>query len=374
MKPTHLFVCAGLALVLVPACRKPANQAPAQAPAATAAPAASTAPVAVETSVVDEREVAVVIRATGTFIPDESSEVTPQVAGTVTETRVQVGDVVKAGAIVVKLDDRDANIRLRQVQATLLQAEAEANRAKLEVQRNTELAKSGDVSRASFDRLTSQVAIADAAVAQAKAQLAAAEKAVEDTVIRAPFAGHVSARPVAVGEFVSTSSKLLTLVRIQPIKLNLQVPESDASRLRVGMPVEVGVPAYEKAVFKGAVGALNVAIDPNSRSMTVEARLPNGDGRLTPGMFGSAEIRLPAKERSLFVPATAVTKLANGDASIAYVIEQNQARVKVLQADEAIDGIRRVRSGLTAGQTVAVTALDKLFDGAPVAASHAQTR
>ncbi len=333
----------------------------------------------------DERQVPVVIRATGTFIPDESSDVTPQVAGTVIQTLVQVGDVVKAGAVIVKLDDRDARIRQSQVQASLQQAEAEAARARLEVQRNADLAKSGDVSRASFDRLTAQVAIAEASVAQAKAQLAAADKAVEDTVVRAPFSGHVSARPASVGEFVSTSVKLVTLVRIAPIKLNLQVPESDATRLRVGMPVEVTVPAHEKSVFKGKVGALNVAIDPNSRSMTVEARFPNADGKLTPGMFGSAEIRLPATEKSLFVPTAAITRLANGDASIAYVISDGQAHVKVVQADDDLNGLRRVRSGLTAGQVVAVTALDKLFDGAPAraagasaapasGASHAQTR
>jgi RND family efflux transporter MFP subunit len=372
MKLTHLLVCAAVVPVFAAGCGSSTPEGP--APVASAAPAPSAAPVAVETAPVEERQVPVVIRATGTFVPDESSDVTPQVAGTVTETLVHVGDVVKAGAVIVKLDDRDARIRLSQVQAALQQAEAEAARARLEVQRNAELAKSGDVSRASFDRLTAQVAIAEATVAQARAQIAAAEKAVGDTIVRAPFTGHVSARPVAVGEYVSTSVKLVTLVRIQPIKLNLQVPESDAARLRVGMPVEVTVPAHEKALFRGTVGALNVAIDPNSRSMTVEARLPNGDGRLTPGMFGSAEIRLPASEKSVFVPASAVTKLANGDASIAYVINEGQARVTVLQADETLDGQRRVRSGLAVGQTVATTALDKLFDGAPVTTSHAQAR
>lgn len=364
MRLTHLLVCVGSALVLLPACGTPAST-----PAPEAAPASATtpgAPVDVQTARAEERQVPLVVRATGTFIPDESSDVTPQVAGTIVQTMAQVGDVVKAGAVIVKLDDRDARIRLTQVQASLQQAEAEAARAKQELQRNADLAKSGDISRSSFDRLTSQVAIADAAVAQVKAQLAAAEKAVEDTVIRAPFSGHVSARPSSVGEFVTTSVKLLTLVRIQPIKLNLQVPESEATRLRLGMPVEVTVPAHEGAVFKGTVGALNVAIDPNSRAMTVEARFPNADAKLTPGMFGSAEIRLPVTETSLFVPASAITRLANGDASIAYVIADGQAHVKVVQADDDVDGLRRVRSGLSADQAVAVSALDKLFDGAPV--------
>ena len=378
MRLKHLFVCVGSALVLLPGCGTPAS-----APESTAAPstAPSTAsasagtPVDVETAQAEQRQVSLVVRATGTFIPDESSDVTPQVAGTIVQTMAQVGDVVKAGAVIVKLDDRDARIRLNQVQASLQQAEAESSRARQELQRNADLAKSGDISRSSFDRLTSQVAIADAAVAQVKAQMAAAEKAVDDTVIRAPFSGHVSARPSSVGEYVTTSVKLLTLVRIQPIKLNLQVPESDATRLRRGMSVEVAVPAHEGAVFKGTVGALNVAIDPNSRAMTVEARFPNADSKLTPGMFGSAEVRLPATESAVFVPSAAVARLANGDASVVYAIEGGQAHVKVVQVADELNGMRRVISGVAAGAEVATTALDKLFDGAPVkVTSHAQAR
>lgn len=377
MRLKHLFVCVGSALLLV-GCGTPAStpeSTPGTAAAPAAAPASGGTPVDVQTAQAEERQVSLVVRATGTFIPDESSDVTPQVAGTIVQTMAQVGDVVKAGAVIVKLDDRDARIRLNQVQASLQQAEAEAARARQELQRNTDLAKSGDISRSSFDRLTSQVAIADAAVAQVKAQMAAAEKAVDDTVIRAPFAGHVSARPSSVGEYVTTSVKLLTLVRIQPIKLNLQVPESDAARLRRGMAVEVVVPAHEGAVFKGTVGALNVAIDPNSRAMTVEARFPNADSKLTPGMFGSAEVRLPATESAVFVPTEAVTHLANGDASVVYTIEGGQAHVKVVQVADELNGMRRVISGVAAGTAVATTALDMLFDGAPVkVTSHAQAR
>ena len=374
MRLKHLFVCVGSALVLLPGCGTPAS-----APESTAAPSTASAsagtPVDVETAQAEQRQVSLVVRATGTFIPDESSDVTPQVAGTIVQTMAQVGDVVRAGAVIVKLDDRDARIRLNQVQASLQQAEAESSRARQELQRNADLAKSGDISRSSFDRLTSQVAIADAAVAQVKAQMAAAEKAVDDTVIRAPFSGHVSARPSSVGEYVTTSVKLLTLVRIQPIKLNLQVPESDATRLRRGMSVEVAVPAHEGAVFKGTVGALNVAIDPNSRAMTVEARFPNADSKLTPGMFGSAEVRLPATESAVFVPSAAVARLANGDASVVYAIEGGQAHVKVVQVADELNGMRRVISGVAAGAEVATTALDKLFDGAPVkVTSHAQAR
>ena len=114
MRLKHLLVCAGSAVALLPACGTPAPTP--ESTAATAAAATSEAtPVEVQTGHAEQRQVSRVVRATGTFIPDESSDVTPQVAGTIVQTMAQVGDVVKTGAVIVKLDDRDARIRLDQV-------------------------------------------------------------------------------------------------------------------------------------------------------------------------------------------------------------------------------------------------------------------
>lgn len=355
-----------LALTGAAGCKKAADTQP--APAAAAKPAEASA-VDVSTAQAEQREVPMVIRATGTFMADEISDVTPPVPGTIVDTPVKVGDFVKVGQVVLRLDDRDSRIRLKQMEAALMQAEAEQLRAKTEMQRNADLAKSGDISRSSYDRLTAQVAIADATVAQAKAMLSAAEKAVEDTVIKAPFAGHVSARPVAVGEYVTTSVKAVTLVRIQPIKLNLQVPESDAARLKTGMVVQADVPAFANAPFLGRVAALNVALDPNSRAMTVEAAFPNDGSRLSPGMFGSAQIQLPAREKAVFVPKSAVTPAPNGESSAVYEVAAGKARVHVVQVGEEQAGFTRIVSGIDAGVTVATSNLDRLFDGATVRAT-----
>ena len=125
MRLKHLCVCVGSALFLLPGCGTPGPTPESTAAPATATPAPSAGtPVDVQTAQAEQRQVSLIVRATGTFIPDESSDVTPQVAGTIVQTMAQVGDVVKVGAVVVKLDDRDARIRLNQVQASLQQAEA----------------------------------------------------------------------------------------------------------------------------------------------------------------------------------------------------------------------------------------------------------
>jgi membrane fusion protein (multidrug efflux system) len=332
------------------------------------APAAGPAPVAVRTATAEAREVPTVVRATGTFVADETSGVTPSVSGQVVATPVNVGDMVKAGEVLVRLDDRDARLRLGQAEAALLQAEAQAKRAATEAKRNADLVQNGLISPSSYEQFTTQVAVADAAVAQAVAQVDAAKKAVADAVIVAPFSGHVSARPVAVGEYVNTTTKVATVVRIAPIKLQLLVPESAAAALRTGMKVAATVPAHPGRTFTGSVAALNVAIDPASRAMSIEARFANADARLMPGMFGSAEVQLPATERGVFVPESAVAALPNGESFAVYAVDGDAVRVRVVQPGERQNGMVRLLAGLESGVVVATSNLGQLFEGARVRA------
>jgi membrane fusion protein (multidrug efflux system) len=133
------------------------------------------------------------------------------------------------------------------------------------------------------------------------------------------------------------------------------------------MRVRAEVPAHPGVVFTGTITARNPAIDPSSRAMTVEARFPNADGKLTPGMFGTAEIALPTTEPALFVPRAAVSAIANGESSIVYVVEGDRVRVRVVQlGEEEADGMSRVLSGVEGEALVATSHLPQLFDGASV--------
>jgi membrane fusion protein (multidrug efflux system) len=347
-------------VVLLAGCDKAAP------PVEATAPVAETVPVAIQTAAAEARDVPTVVRATGTFQADESSNVTPAVPGQIVATPVNVGDMVNAGDVLVRLDDRDARLRLGQAEAALLQAQAQATRAAAEAKRNAQLVQEGLISPNSYEQYTTQVAVADAAVAQASAQVDAAKKAVADAVIVAPFAGHVSARPVAVGEYVNTSTKVATVVRIAPIKLMLLVPESEAAALRTGMTVAATVTAHPGRTFTGSVSALNVAIDPASRAMSIEARFSNADARLMPGMFGSAEVQLPAKVRGVFVPESAVASLPNGESFAVYAVDNGAVRVRVVQPGERHNGMVRLLAGLEPGVVVATSNLGKLFEGARV--------
>jgi membrane fusion protein, multidrug efflux system len=292
--------------------------------------------------------------------------VTSQAAGTVLDTPVNIGDTVDNEQVLVRLDDRDARLKLQQADAALEQANAQQERARAEVARNEELVQSGYLSKSAYEQLTTTLSVATAGVSQATAQLNIARKALEDTTIRAPFPGHITARPVARGEYVNVGATVVTLLRITPIKLQLQVPESAATALQRGMTVSASVPAYPGRTFAGTLSALNVAIDPASRAMAVEARFPNQDGSLTPGMFASADVRLPATEPAVFVPGASVVPVADGQALGVFVVDGDMVRVRVVQTGERDGDLVRILSGVQAGDVVAATNVDRLVEGARV--------
>src|SRR5690348_10725497 len=150
-----------VAILAVASCGSGGSTAPASSPAASQ----TAAPVHVTTAAVLTRAEPVTIRATGTFAAQETTQVSPVVAGQVIATPVNVGDSVKAGEVIARLDDRDARARLAQANATLQQAQATASNARAEVERSATLVKTGDISTSDFQHLQTQVETANAQVA-----------------------------------------------------------------------------------------------------------------------------------------------------------------------------------------------------------------
>src|SRR5262249_35932116 len=150
------------------------------------------------------------------------------------------------------------------------------------------------------------IAGAQAALEAARAQTALARKALSDTIIKAPFAGHISDRPVAPGENVTISTTIATLQRINQIKLRLQSTEADAGPAQLGAPDTTAAAAYPQRQFNGRVTAINPVVDPAARTISIEVRIDNPDSLLRPGMFAMAQLPQPDGEEAVFVPGQAV--------------------------------------------------------------------
>lgn len=209
-----------------------------------------------------------------------------------------------------------------------------------------------------------------AALENARAATALAEKAVNDATVRAPFAGFISSRPVAIGEYVSPNAPIALIVRVNPLKLLVNIPEQQVALIQTGMSVSAGVAAQPERNFAGRVSRINPNLNETARSLTVEAVFDNPDNLLRPGMFAAARILLPGGERGIYVPRSALITGANTDAVAVYVIENDAARLRVVQTDETAPEESediRILSGIAEGESVAVANLEQLFDGVRIA-------
>ncbi|MFN7930572.1 MAG: efflux RND transporter periplasmic adaptor subunit [Blastocatellia bacterium] len=273
-------------------------------------------------------------------------------------------------------------------------AQAQANLAETNARRYANLLTSGDVAQSVYDQARAQaetaraqanaarqqyeaalntarqsnqgISAAQAALSAAQAQTALAQKAASDTTIRAPFAGFISDRPAAPGEYITTTSKIATLVRSNPIKVSLQLPEADAGRVGVGQAVIVTVTAFPDREFSGQITAINPALDPAVRAVVVQATIANPQNQLRPGMFATARIAQPSGGPTAFVPRAAVMADSTTNTSSVYVIEGETARLRQVHLGQADGDQVQILSGLKENDVVATSNLEQLYDGARV--------
>jgi RND family efflux transporter MFP subunit len=350
----------------------------------TGTSSAPRAPIVVSVATVQGADEPVTIEATGSFDAFESSDVAPETSGRVSATYVEVGQYVEAGAVLVRVQGVDAGLRLDEARAAVTRAESTVKLAESQnalaqttAARYAALVATGDVSRTVADQARTQaetaieeVNTARASLAQARAQLALAEKAVADVVIAAPFAGFISERRVSPGEYVQPSTAVATLVKVDPLRLRLTIPGVQAGQVKVGQRVLASVDAFPGRQFGGRITAMSPSLAPESRSLGVEARVPNPGATLKPGMFAVAQIDLGRIERARLVPPRAVVEDANTNSYRVYVIDKdNRARLRVVQlaARQSGEGAVRVTAGVEEGDRVAVSNLADLYDGAAVA-------
>jgi RND family efflux transporter MFP subunit len=175
---------------------------------------------------------------------------------------------------------------------------------------------------------------------------------------------------VAAGEYVALTNKIATIVRIGTVKLELQTPEQRAAQAHIGDKVIAHVVAYPGRDFAGKVTAINQSVDPNSRAFVLEARFANPDAALKPGMFSTARVQQPGGVQAVFVPRTAILRDKTTDSNQAFVIQDGKSRLRVVQVGDATGDSIRVVSGIAAGETVATSKLNDLYDGAAVTAGR----
>jgi RND family efflux transporter MFP subunit len=342
-----------------------------------------------------------VLKLTGSLMADERASVASNTSGIAAEVRVDRGSLVRKGDVLVQIDATDAKNKLAEGQAMLDElkarlgldgdmsnfkpesepevqvARASADLAKANFTRGKELFAKKVISTEEFDRLQTEYELAAQRYRQALFQIKQAfqvcntaqikleilAKAVRDTTIRAPFDGWVAEKLVAVGEQISSgmqATKVVTLVRIDPLRLSLTVPQQDMGRIQPGQTVRFEVDSFPNREFEARVRFIAPIVANDTRSMVVEAVAPNPDGALRPGLFATAKVELPKQQSVVLAPLGAVER--KGEVGNVFVDRSGVARAQVVALGEVADGQIEIRSGLT-GKEILVANPALVHDG-----------
>jgi RND family efflux transporter MFP subunit len=336
-----------------------------------------------------EIDAARLVSATGTLAADDQIILGTKVIGRLGEISVDLGSRVKKGQTIAQIDPSDYRLRVEQAEAALQQARvrlglpASGNSDKVDIEQTATVRQAAAVlkearlshdrmvelwdrkliARAELDTAVSQLAVADgryqdaieevrnrqAVLVQRRSELEIARQQLADTTIVSPIDGAVSERQAAVGQYLPAGAPVVTLVRTDPLRLRLAVPEREARLVRGGQIVELTVEG-DPNKYHGKVARLSPAIAENNRTLMIEAEVPNGQGALRPGSFAKADIVVEAGQRVVTVPEDAIVTFAGIEKVL--TVENNAAVEKRVRTGRRFDKRVEILEGIGTGERV----------------------
>jgi membrane fusion protein, multidrug efflux system len=304
----------------------------------------------------------------GELKPEKEATVRAEVGGSMVEVAVLEAQAVKQGALLGRIETRTLEDAKQSASSAVRSAENQLNVARREAERTEKLVSAGALAARDLDVVHNTVTTAEAQVADAKARLASADRAIGDTIIRAPFQGIVSKRTVNAGDVVSSGTELFTIIDPSSMRLEASVPSEDLRALRVGATVEFTVRGYDTA-FHGRIERIAPQADAVTRQVPIYVAIPNVGGRLVAGLF--AEGRVVSQSASgIVVPTNAVNTIDASKPWVLRVADGKTERVNVtLGLRDPRTELVNVASGLKEGDVLLRGASQGITPGTPVKVS-----
>jgi len=318
--------------------------------------------------------------------PYQQVNIFSRVDGYIAKIHVDRGDYVKADQLLVEVDHTDyvhavnrAKANLAAARANVVSQEATIHNAKLNLDRMRSLIKDQYVAQQDVDNAQAAYEVAVAQVDSLRAQVHQMEVALQQaetnltySYIRAPFAGSISIRNLDAGAFVSGSTGststlsrgILVLQDITTVRVLVDVVEKDVPLVKIGQPAELRADAYPGRVFTGQVTRVVQALNPSTRTMTVEVDIPNPDRALKGGMFARVELVVGTHTNALQIPIDAVTRLETDQ--YVYAVQDGKARKTPVVLGIQSDGLIEIVKGLTGTEPIIVSGKDLVTDGVKV--------
>lgn len=302
----------------------------------------------------------------GSLTPLSQTTIKAKVGGELLEVRVREGQNVAKGEVLARIDTRNQQAQVAAQRAGLEKAKADLAIAKLNLENNQRLLEKKFIAQNVLDTSQSTYDAAVAGVKLAQAQLELAEIGLQDSTVRAPFAGTISRRLAEPGEKVSSDSPLLGLVDLTQLELQASAPASEIPSVKPGQKAQVRVDGYGEQRFEATVQRINPATEQGSRSILIYLSLDNSAGLLRGGMFAQGELIIGQSGEGPVVPVAAVRSEAGLKFVMAVVdgkLVQKPVKLGLSTEDNALV---EVREGLAAGDVVVVGRLDALKPGTAV--------
>jgi membrane fusion protein (multidrug efflux system) len=341
---TLRWTAAGLIFCLVPGCRNGA---------ADGAAKREMPPVVVQTTVVEAKEIPRTIAAVGGLESPQSTQLAAEVSGRIVYLDISEGQEVEAGHELARLDEQQAR-------ASVSVAEARFRNAQATVRRLKTLGGAKLIAQQELDD-------AQAELDAAQGELEQARVALDKTTIRAPFSGVLGLRQVSLGAFVDAGDPIVRVTQIDPLHLRFSLPQQAFGELHLGQKVR-GVVGHCGTRFGGQVSAVDPYVDPATRTLQVQAQVPNGGRKLLPGMATTLKVELESVPNALTVPESAIVR--QGTARFVYTVDEDRTVARHdVTLGEYLLGEVQVTSGLPQGATVVAAGHQKLRPGAKVETS-----
>jgi len=291
-----------------------------------------------------------IVEAVGTALANESLTGASKIAGTVKAIRFEEGQSVKAGAVLLELEDREPAADLEATKATRDQAKAALDRA-------SRLLSTGNAPQARVDDL-------EGAYRAAAARVKVIEARLQDLRIVAPFSGRVGIRRVSLGSLISVGTIITTLDDVETIKLRFFVPEAAIAAIRPGANVAASGNAAPGRTFTGSIASIDTRVDATTRAVEVRAEFANKDGALKPGMFLTVKLGLNTRSGAMIVPEEAV--VPEGIRQYVFVVTGGRAVKTEVKLGSRLPGEVEIREGLNPDSVVVTSGIQKIRDGSPV--------
>ena len=368
-------------------------------------------PVKVRVAPVSVKQVQRYVESVGTLFPFEEVIISSEIEGQVVEVKADLGDRVGQNDVLVRVSDEEqkyivaqneAQLRqalerlglknekdrvkdvretpdVRRAQADLFDAEQRYSRMRKLVDQQIasrqdmdQAVAKRDAARAAYDTTVNQTRNLIADVERTRAILDLQRKKLRDTTIRSPFVAWIKERQVNVGQYVRANTPVFTLVKIDPIRLRIEVPERMSPWVKVGQFAEVSLEAYPERTFQGKIWRISPTVEQSKRTFVVEALIANPTADLKPGSYAKARIKTDKFDRIHLVPVRAINYVFG--ANKAYIVKDGAIDAREVKLGDRFDQDVEIAEGVKEGEQVALSNLNRLDTGTRIAIDTAERR